>query len=285
MRAASLATDVAHCRKHKKEETQGSSRIHQHTQRHHHGHGPSLAELPNVNDLHAGVQYYTGQAFDMEGITKAAHQAGCIAGFDLAHAVGNLDLKLHDWGVDFACWCTYKYLNAGPGAIAGCFVHERHAQSSHLPRFAGWWGHDEATRFDMTKPFSPEPGARGFQLSNPPILQCVSLIASLEIFASAGGMGPIRQKGVLLTGYLLSLLEATCGGHVSIVTPRDPPRRGCQVSIKFDRPAKPIFSKLEEKGVVCDYREPDVIRVAPCPLYNTFREVHSVASIISGMLQ
>ncbi|KAJ1479272.1 pyridoxal phosphate-dependent transferase, partial [Baffinella frigidus] len=219
-----------------------------------------------------GVQYYTGQLFDIKGITEAAHSQGAIAGFDLAHAAGNAALQLHDWGVDFACWCTYKYLNAGPGAIAATFVHEKHGQDESLQRFAGWWGHDEGTRFDMTKPFKPEPGAKGFQLSNPPILQCVALLASLEIFDEVG-MPALRAKSDLLTGLLLFLLQRRIPGGVSIITPTDPARRGAQVSVVLDRPIKKVFQALECAGVVCDMREPDVIRLAPCPLYNTFTEV------------
>jgi kynureninase len=238
------------------------------------GKGVALVFLP-------GVHYYTGQLLDMQAITAAAHKQGCLAGYDLAHAVGNAVLDLHAWGVDFACWCTYKYLNAGPGAIGGVFVHERHGHGDEsLPRFAGWWGHDEASRFDMTKPFKPEKGARGFQLSNPPILQCVSLIASLEIFELVG-MHCIRRKAQVMSAYLLMLLEKTLAGHVTPVTPREPHRRGCQLSIMVDRPVKTIFRALGAAGVVCDMREPDVIRLAPCPLYNSFAEVHEVARLLA----
>jgi len=230
-----------------------------------------------------GVQYYTGQVFDMRAITEAAHREGCVVGFDLAHAVGNVALALHDWDVDFACWCTYKYLNAGPGAIAGVFVHQKHGdRGDELHRFAGWWGHDEATRFDMTRPFKAEAGARGFQLSNPPILQCVSLIASLEIFEEVG-MAAVRRKGEIMSGYLLMLVEQLLRGHVTPVTPREPHRRGCQISITFDRPVKTMFDALASAGVVCDMREPDVIRLAPCPLYNSFAEVHRVVSLLASM--
>jgi len=229
-----------------------------------------------------GVQYYTGQLFDIKGITEAAHSQGAIAGFDLAHAAGNAALQLHDWGVDFACWCTYKYLNAGPGAIAATFVHEKHGQDESLQRFAGWWGHDEGTRFDMTKPFKPEPGAKGFQLSNPPILQCVALLASLEIFDEVG-MPALRAKSDLLTGLLLFLLQRRIPGGVSIITPTDPARRGAQVSVVLDRPIKKVFQALECAGVVCDMREPDVIRLAPCPLYNTFTEVHRAVELLAAL--
>jgi hypothetical protein len=175
-----------------------------------------------------GVQYYTGQLFDIQGIVAASQRVGAVAGFDLAHAVGNAELRLHDWGVDFACWCTYKYLNAGPGGVAGFFVHERHGADPALPRFAGWWGHDEATRFDMTRPFRPEAGAKGFQLSNPPVLQCVALLASLEIFDEVG-MPALRAKSELLTGYLLLLLARRVPGGVKSITPTEPARRGAQV--------------------------------------------------------
>ncbi|EKX54487.1 hypothetical protein GUITHDRAFT_156870 [Guillardia theta CCMP2712] len=213
-----------------------------------------------------GVQYYTGQLFDMKTITEKGHEQGCVVGFDLAHAVGNVELHLHEWEVDFACWCTYKYLNAGPGSIAGTFVHEKHGSNSTLPRFAGWWGHDDSTRFDMTKPFKAEEGARGFQLSNPPILQCVSLIASLEIFSKCG-MKALRSKSEIMTGYLLMLFKQRLQGHVTSITPENPQERGCQLSIIFDKP-------------VCDMREPDVIRLAPCPLYNTFHEVYKVVDML-----
>ena len=229
-----------------------------------------------------GVQYYTGQLFDMKAITAAGHKEGCVVGYDLAHAVGNVELALHQWQVDFACWCTYKYLNAGPGAIAGVFVHERHDSDDTLQRFAAWWGHDESTRFDMTQPFKAERGARGYQLSNPPILQCVALLASLEIFEQVG-METVRRKSQHLSGYLLMLLEKQLHGHVTAVTPREPHRRGCQISVTFDRPVKSMFNALSSAGVVCDMREPDVIRLAPCPLYNSFAEVHRVVQLLANI--
>ncbi len=178
-----------------------------------------------------GVQYYTGQAFDIEAITRLAREAGCVVGWDLAHAAGNLVLKLHEWDVDFAVWCTYKYLNSGPGSVGGCFVHEKHANES-LPRLAGWWGHDKASRFRMRPGFRPIPGAEGWQLSNPPILSLAAIRASLEVFAAAGGMGPLREKSIRLTGYLEWLLKNRVGDSIEIFTPPDPDRRGCQLSLR-----------------------------------------------------
>eukprot|EP00295_Goniomonas_pacifica_P043743 CAMPEP_0175918828 /NCGR_PEP_ID=MMETSP0108-20121206/12083_1 /TAXON_ID=195067 ORGANISM="Goniomonas pacifica, Strain CCMP1869" /NCGR_SAMPLE_ID=MMETSP0108 /ASSEMBLY_ACC=CAM_ASM_000204 /LENGTH=324 /DNA_ID=CAMNT_0017241463 /DNA_START=1 /DNA_END=975 /DNA_ORIENTATION=- len=229
----------------------------------------------------SGVQYYTGQLFDIPRITAAAQAKGCVVGWDLAHAVGNAHLHLHDWGVDFACWCTYKYLNSGPGGLAGAFVHERYADDPDRNRFAGWWGHDEATRFDMTKPYRPEYGAKGFQLSNPPILQAVSLLASLELVHEAGGMTALRRKSELLTGYLEVLLSrAFTPEQLRIITPSDPASRGCQLSLLFQVAIRPVFEQLEQRGVVCDMREPNVIRVAPVPLYNTFTEVKTFVDIL-----
>jgi len=239
-----------------------------------------------------GVQYYSGQAFDMEAITRLAHAKGCVVGFDLAHAAGNLILRLHDWDVDFAVWCTYKYLNSGPGSVGACFVHERHgfgAGSSELPRLAGWWGHDKASRFRMESGFRPVPGAEGWQLSNPPILSLAAIRASLDVFGEAGGMEPLREKSLRLTDYLEGLLERwneESGGSVEILTPKDPNRRGCQLSlrVKSKDSGRSVFEKLEAAGITCDWREPDVIRVEPVPLYNRYEEVHRFVEILRKAL-
>lgn len=233
-----------------------------------------------------GVQYYTGQAFEIEAITRLAHGKGCVVGFDLAHAAGNLVLSLHDWNVDFAVWCTYKYLNSGPGSVGGCFVHERHGRRRDLPRLSGWWGHDKESRFRMEPGFRPIPGAEGWQLSNPPILSLAAIRASLDIFMEAGGMEPLREKSLRLTGYLEWLLARELGDAVEILTPADPRRRGCQLSLKVKSNAsgRTVFEKLEAAGVTCDWREPDVIRVAPVPLYNRFEEVYSFVQILRGGL-
>lgn len=233
-----------------------------------------------------GVQYYSGQAFDMEAITRAAHERGCAVGFDLAHAIGNLPLELHDWGADFAVWCSYKYLNAGPGAVAGCFVHARHARRFELPRFAGWWGHDKATRFRMGPEFSPVPGAEGWQLSNPPILSTAPLIASLDIFHQAG-MAALRRKSLALTGYLDYLIRERCADRLDIFTPAAPEARGCQLSLRLSdglAHSRALFAQLEASGIVADWREPDAIRVAPVPLYNTFTDVYRFVDILRLLL-
>ena len=230
-----------------------------------------------------GVNYYTGQAFDMAAITEAGHHQGCIVGFDLAHAAGNLELKLHDWDVDFAVWCSYKYLNGGPGAVAGAFVHERHANSFGLPRFAGWWGNNKDTRFLMGPNFEPLSGAEGWQLSNPPILQMAALRASLEIFEDAG-IANLRAKSEKLTAYLEYLLDQIDDERVSVITPRDRDQRGCQLSIRVKNADKSLFIAISDKGVVADWREPDVIRVAPVPLYNSYGDVFGFAEILKNCL-
>lgn len=222
------------------------------------------------------VNYLTGQAFDIPTIVDAAHKVNCAVGLNLAHGAGNLVLKLHDWNVDFAVWCSYKYLNAGPGGIAGTFVHERHGKSFDLPRFAGWWGHNKKTRFAMPSEFEPLAGAEGWQLSNPPILQLASLRASMEIFDEAT-MPAIRKKGDLLTGYLEFLLEPMKG--VSIITPRD--ARGNQLSLKIKDKPKQLLETLKADGVIGDFREPDIIRVAPAPLYNNFQDVYRFCQVMS----
>jgi len=224
--------------------------------------------------LWPGVQYRTGQAFDLPEIARLAHSAGAIAGFDLAHAVGNLPLRLHDGDADFAVWCHYKYMNAGPGAVGGCFVHERHARTAR-PRFAGWWGHDQATRFQMGPAFAPTPGADGWQLSNPPILALAPLRASLDVFARAG-MGALRAKSIRLTGYLESLIRERLADALQIVTPREPARRGAQLSLRVAGgrvQGRALFEHLARAGILGDWREPDVIRISPAPLYNTHADV------------
>lgn len=227
----------------------------------------------------SGVQYYTGQFFDIESITEAAHEAGALAGFDLAHAVGNVPLKLHEWEVDFACWCTYKYLNSGPGGVGGVFVHEKHGRNTKLPRLAGWWGYDEATRFDMKPGFKAQEGAAGWQLSNAPIISMAVHKSSLDIFTEVG-MPALREKSVQLTGYLEFLLKNN--KNFEIITPQDPEQRGCQLSILTGKDGKKLFEKLKEGGVIADWREPNVIRVAPVPLYNTFTDVFNFAAILNG---
>jgi kynureninase len=234
--------------------------------------------------LFGGVNYYTGQAFDFEAITKAGHKAGAVVGFDLAHAAGNLELKLHEWNADFAAWCSYKYLNSGPGGIAGIFVHERHAENAELPRFSGWWGHDKKTRFLMGDEFVPIKGAEGWQLSNPPIFQLASLRASLEIFEEAG-MSNLREKSVKLTNYLEFLLKEIHDSRISVITPSNPAERGCQLSIRVKNADKALFKSITEKGVIADWREPDVIRVAPVPLYNSFTDVWKFAEILKDCLK
>jgi len=224
--------------------------------------------------LWPGVQYRTGQAFDLPEIARLAHSAGAIAGFDLAHAVGNLPLRLHDGEADFAVWCHYKYMNSGPGAVGGCFVHERHALTER-PRFAGWWGHDQATRFQMGPAFSPTPGADGWQLSNPPILALAPLRASLDLFSRAG-MGALRAKSIRLTGYLESLIREHLADTLQIVTPREPARRGAQLSLRVAggrARGRALFEHLAHSGIIGDWREPDVIRISPAPLYNTHADV------------
>lgn len=231
-----------------------------------HGDRVALVLLP-------GVQYRNGQAFDLEAITRLGHKHGCLVGFDLAHAVGNLPLQLHDSGADFAVWCSYKYLNAGPGAVGGAFVHARHARAD-LPRFAGWWGNDKASRFLMKPQFEPTPGADGWQLSNPPILALAPLRISLEQFHRAG-MTRLREKSLALTGYLEWLIDTELAGTLESVTPRDPSRRGAQLSVRViggRERGRALFDHLVDHGIIGDWREPDVIRLAPTPLYNRFAD-------------
>src|SRR5436309_15985206 len=234
--------------------------------------------------MFAGVNFFTGQLFDIAEITAAARKHGIIAGFDLAHAIGNVPLLLHDWNIDFAVWCSYKYLNAGPGAVAGAFVHERHARNTKLPRLAGWFGNDPNTRFRMhlEPEFIPVRSADGWQVSNPPILAMAPLRASLSVFDEAGGMERLRAKSKKLTGYLEFLIEQIGSKKFSIITPSDPNARGAQLSIQVHEHPKQLHEELIGGGVKCDFREPNVIRVAPAPLYNTFHEVWRFAQILAA---
>ncbi|WP_201315557.1 kynureninase [Dyella sp. EPa41] len=241
-----------------------------------HGSRIALVMLP-------GIQYRTGQAFDLAAITRLANRHGCMVGFDLAHAVGNLPMQLHDSGADFAIWCSYKYLNSGPGAVGGAFVHERHARTT-LPRFAGWWGHDKTTRFQMGPQFEPTYGADGWQLSNPPILALAPLRVSLEIFRRAG-MQRLRDKSLRLTGYLEWLVHSELGQALEVVTPRDPERRGAQLSIRVlggRERGRSLFEHLMEHGIIGDWREPDVIRISPTPLYNRFADCMAFVEGVRG---
>ena len=233
--------------------------------------------------LLGGVNYATGQAFDLAGITKAGRRKGCIVGFDLAHAAGNVPLELHDWGPDFAVWCSYKYLNGGPGCVAGCFVHERHARAWELPRFAGWWGHDENIRFEMGPEFHPMEGAEGWQLSNPPILALAALRASMEIFSEAG-MDRLRAKSVALTGYMEFQLGQLASPKFSIITPSEQERRGAQLSIRLPSEGRKLCERLTAVGVIGDWREPDTFRVAAIPLYNSYQDVYRFVQRFSAAL-
>ena len=231
--------------------------------------------------LFGGVNYYTGQLFDMKAIAEAAHKVGVYVGFDLAHAVGNVPLQLHNWGADFACWCSYKYMNSGPGGISGIFVHEKHFDNPQLKRFAGWWGYRLDKRFLMAPGFDPAKGAEGWQVSTSPILLMAVHKAALDIFEKAGGLDELRQKSVLLTGYLEYLIQQINRKHgedlFMIITPKDPEIRGCQLSIVCKRDGKATFNYLAKNGVIGDWREPDVIRLAPVPLYNSFKDVYEAA--------
>ena len=238
-------------------------------------HGDSIATI-----LIGGVNYYTGQAFDMEAITKAGQKIGAYVGFDLAHAAGNIMLDLHDWGVDFAAWCSYKYLCAGPGSPGGVFIHERHGNWDG-PRLSGWWGHDKQTRFLMGPDFVPIKGAEGWQISNAPILAMACLRASMAIFDKVG-MSLIRSKSEKLTGYMEFLMNII-SSKVEIVTPSDATQRGSQLSLVMNKNGKDVFNQLGLQGVICDWREPDVIRVAPVPLYNSFIEVYRFYEILKSL--
>lgn len=227
-----------------------------------------------------GVNYYTGQAFDMKTIAQKAHAVGARCGFDLAHAAGNIPLQLHDWNVDFAVWCSYKYLNSGPGGTSGVFVHERHGNNPDLPRFAGWWGHDEASRFQMKKGFIPMQGAAGWQLSNAQIFPMAIHKASLELFDEAG-MSALRAKSEKLSAYLRFILEQYTD-YLTIITPENPEERGCQISIIVKQNGKALFDYLSEKHILPDWREPDVIRMSPVPMYNTFSEMKRIGEAFAS---
>ena len=234
-----------------------------------------------------GVQYYTGQVLPMADIVAAGHEVGAAVGFDLAHAAGNVPLALHDWGVDFAVWCNYKYLNGSPGAIGGAFVHHRHVADQRLPKLTGWWGTDKARRFEMATTFDPIPTIESWQLSNPPILMLAALRASLEVFADAGGMTVLRGKAERQIRYLDHLLAAVLGDRIEAVNPTELTRRGCQFALRVtdpERAGQDVHAALEEAGVACDWRHPDVIRVAPVPLYNSFVDIHRFVEILDGLL-
>lgn len=242
-------------------------------------HGDSIALI-----LIGCPNYYTGQVVDLKKIATLGHEKGCLVGFDLAHGAGNLKLELHDSGVDFAAWCTYKYLNSGPGSVGGCFIHERHAKAFDLPRFAGWWGHNKETRFGMRDEFDPLPGAEGWQLSNPPILSLAAIKASLDIFDEVG-MNALNKKSKKLTGYLETLLK-DLGHDVQIITPENSGERGCQLSLQITKgEGRMIFDEITKNGVIADWREPDVIRIAPVPLYNMYEDVFHFVGILKNALK
>jgi kynureninase len=229
-----------------------------------------------------GVNFYTGQAFDMAAITRAAHAVDAVAGFDLAHAAGNLHLKLHDWNVDFACWCSYKYINSGPGSVAGVFVHQRHL-GKQLPLFAGWWGHDKSERFKMDRTFKPMPTAEAWQVSNAPVFSMAVHRVALEQFDRAG-IANLRAKSEQLTAYLAFIVAEVAkatGTNLEVITPNDPAQRGCQLSILAHGHGKALFNKLTERGLIADWREPNVIRVAPVPMYNSYEDVWRFGQILS----
>ena len=236
--------------------------------------------------LWPGVQYRTGQAFDLAQLGRSARRAGAVLGFDLAHAIGNLPLALHDSDADFAAWCNYKYLNGGPGAIGGAFVHERHALETRLPRLAGWWGSDPATRFLMNDKFELAPGAAGWQVSNPPVLSAAPLVESLRMF-SAAGLSALRSKSQQLTAFLQDALLALCGPQIEVITGADPQQRGCQLSIRVHGggvQARRVYTALGQRGVVADWREPDTIRLAPVPFYNRYADAWHAAEQLAGAL-
>ena len=238
--------------------------------------------------LFGGVSYYTGQLFDMKTIIEAAHEVGAYAGFDLAHAAGNVELKLHEWDADFACWCSYKYLNSGPGGVAGAYIHQRHLRNGALPRFAGWWGYTKETRFKMEKGFEPIPTAEGWQLSNAPVLSMAAHKASLDIFEEAG-MENLLAKAKLLSRYFHFIMQDINSRQnekvIDVITPENEKERGCQVSMLMLKKGKVIFKELSRQGVIADWREPNVIRVAPVPLYNTFEDVWKFGHIIESLLK
>ncbi|CAM1349457.1 kynureninase [Tenacibaculum crassostreae] len=233
--------------------------------------------------LIGGVNYYTGQYLDLKRIAEIGHAKNCMVGIDLAHGAGNISPKLHDSGVDFAAWCTYKYLNSGPGSLAGLFVHEKHAYNKELPRFAGWWNHNKETRFNMRQPFDVMAGGEGWQLSNPPILSMAAIKASLDMFDKVG-MDALRQKSEKLTGYFEFLINQIDTDRIKIITPSNPKERGCQLSIQVKNADKSLHQNLTENNIITDWREPDVIRCAPVPMYNSFEDVFRMVEILKGLL-
>lgn len=233
--------------------------------------------------LIGGVNYYTGQYFDLKRIAELGHSKECMVGIDLAHGAGNIQPELHDSGVDFAAWCTYKYLNSGPGSLAGIFVHEKHAYNKDLPRFNGWWNHNQETRFNMRQPFDVMQGAEGWQLSNPPILSMAAIRASLDLFNEAG-MDALRKKSLKLTGYFEFLINRIPTDRIKIITPSNPEDRGCQLSIQVKNADKSLHKKLMEAHVITDWREPDVIRCAPVPFYSSFTDVYKMVKLLKGLL-
>lgn len=234
-----------------------------------------------------GINYYNGQVFDMKAITAKAHETGAFCGFDLAHAAGNIELHLHDWQVDFACWCTYKYLNSGPGSIGGVYIHEKHATDPETPRLAGWWGYEKDTRFKMEKGFKPIASAEGFQLSNPSILDMAAHRAALDLFDRAG-FAELVKKSKKLTGFaqfILDEINTNDNNILEVLTPRAENERGCQLSILIKNNAKQVFDHLKQQGVICDWREPGVIRIAPAPLYNSFMDVYQFGQILQSLIR
>jgi len=229
------------------------------------------------------TNYYSGQLFPLKKITELGHSYNCKVGFDLAHGAGNIEPDLHETGADFAVWCSYKYLNSGPGSLGGCFVHERHAKNDTLKRFTGWWGHNKETRFNMRHDFEALPGAEGWQLSNPPILSMAAIRASLDVFAEAG-MDRLRKKSIKLTGFLEYLIDELMDERIHIITPRNPEERGCQLSIQVKNADKSLHKQLTIAGVISDWRDPDVIRVAPVPLYNSFEDVFIFTERLKNIL-
>lgn len=255
-------------------------------------------ELLNIEDLEAivdeqgdeiallligGVNYYTGQYLDIKKIAEIGHAKNCMVGIDLAHGAGNISPELHDSGVDFAAWCTYKYLNSGPGSLGGLFVHEKHAHNKELPRFSGWWNHNKETRFNMRQSFDVMPGAEGWQLSNPPILSMAAIKASLDMFAEVG-MEALREKSEKLTGYFEFLINQIDSDSIKIITPSNPKERGCQLSLQVKNADKSLHTKLTQNNIITDWREPDVIRCAPVPMYNSFEDVYRMVTILKDLL-
>lgn len=241
-------------------------------------HGEEIALV-----MPGAINYYTGQAFNIEEITALAHKKGCLVGWDLAHAAGNIPLSLHDWQADFAAWCTYKYLNSGPGSMAACFVHQKHHNRNDLQRLEGWWGNSLATRFQMEPQFDPDEGARAWQISCPPVLSLPPMEAALQIFDETDP-DSLRRKSIQLTGYLEFLIQQSMSDRIKVITPENAAERGCQLSLVLEKGGKAIFDRLASAGIICDWREPDVIRVAPVPLYNTFREVWQFCEILKQLL-